>query len=241
MSSKQTSSLGSFFQCRGHSTHLCNYEVVHNCLLQELQQYEIPQISQDYLRMLGLFFIDILLVKVTNTSSHSWTIYCMLYFHLPTKSGGVCNVMSQRCNPKRGKKSYCKNMTTPTKENRLLLHCKYLIHRSGKHADKKRIKCHWRPLADYVSLTISYPHEAVLYLKVFLYSLKLVRVQTIPIMLFSFFFLYSLYFPTVYTHTYLVTSSCSINQHNFTAKGERIKVFMYPACVCWEVWENYLQ
>lgn len=163
-----------------------------------------PQISQDSLRMLVLFFIDILLVMVTNTSSHSWTIYCTLYFHLPAKSGGVCNVMSQRCNPKRGKKSYCKNMTTPTKENRLLLLCKYLSHCSGKHADKKGIKCHKHPLADYVCLTISYPHEAIIYLRGFLYSLKLIRIQTIPIMLFFFFFLYSLYFPPPtfsYTHT----------------------------------------
>ena len=170
--------------------------------------------------MLVLFFIDVLLVMVTNTSSHSWTIYCTLYFHLPAKTGDVCNVMSQSCNPKWRKKSYCKNMTTPTKENRLLLLCNCLIHCSGKHADKKWIKCHRRPLADCVFLNISYPREAVLYLRGFLYSLKLIRVQTVPIML-CFFFLYSLYFPPVYTHTYLVTSSRSINQHNFTAKGEK--------------------
>lgn len=43
VSSKQTSCSRAFFQCRGHSTYLCNYEVGHNCLLQELQQCKIPK------------------------------------------------------------------------------------------------------------------------------------------------------------------------------------------------------
>lgn len=40
---------------------------------------------------------------VTNTLSHSWTIFHMLYFCFPTNSAGVSSVMSQCCNPKPGK------------------------------------------------------------------------------------------------------------------------------------------
>lgn len=80
--------------------------------------------------------------------------YLLRAIHLPTESDGICNVMSQHCNQRRGKKLYCKNMTTAVKENRLLLFCKYHIHCSGNHADKERIKCHRHSLADYVCLTI---------------------------------------------------------------------------------------
>lgn len=81
--------------------------------------------------------------------SHSWTIFHTLYFDFPL-SAGVSIVMSQHCNSKQGRVLLFKNTTKANTREQTFPPWKYLIHHSDKHADKKGVKCHRHPLADYV-------------------------------------------------------------------------------------------